>query len=217
MFQGKYLTSMDDLSDIFRVRRQIPGFWPGERDEMDAMAAYVLVRDELGLPIGCGRMYVAPNGAFHVDKIGVIPEKRHMFIGDIIAEMLLTRAKALGTPVIEAHVPDDLLSCAMVSARMKRAKTYVESLRTPCASEMAKFAWKANARTMMSPCVQATVRTASVNTDIVRAGRFFCPARFLLYSAMKSIFTVAFTLTFAACTSVGAPPAIEASSVAAFL
>ena len=109
MYRGKYLTSLDDISDILSVRKAIPEFAPGLRDERDGMAIYALVYDEDDTPMGCGRMYIGDDNRFCFDTIGVIEEKRRLFIGDLISRMLLYRAQTLNADSIVLRAPDDLI------------------------------------------------------------------------------------------------------------
>lgn len=109
MYRGKYLTSMDDISDVLSVRKAIPEFSPGLRDKYDDMAMYAVVYDEDDIPFGCGRMYIGDDSRFCFDTIGVLPDKRRMFIGDLITRMLIYRAQTLNAGSVVLRVPDDLL------------------------------------------------------------------------------------------------------------
>lgn len=108
MYRGKYLTSMDDISDVLLVRGSISEFAPGLRDERDEMAIYALVYDEDDVPMGCGRMYIGDDSRFWLDTIGVLAEKRRLFVGDLITRMLLYRAQTLNAGSVSLRVPDDL-------------------------------------------------------------------------------------------------------------
>ncbi len=109
MYTGKFLTSMTDSAHTaVAVRAQIPEFTPGQ-DEHDAMAVYAVVFDEDSLPSGTGRLYIDDNSHFRIDNLGVIPEKRGMYIGDLIARMLLFKAQQLNAASVHISVPVDVI------------------------------------------------------------------------------------------------------------
>ena len=107
MYRGKYLTSRDEASLIaVDLRKGIPEF-PDGRDEWDQMAFYAVCFDENDVPAGTGRLYIDADSHFRIDRLGVVPEKRGMYIGDLLARMLLYKAQELNAAGICITCPSD--------------------------------------------------------------------------------------------------------------
>ena len=109
MIRGKFLTSMDDISEILDLRRRVfvdeLGFPPGnEPDEFDRMAVYALAFDENDRPAGTGRLYIDQNGHFRVGRVCVLPDARGYGLGDLILRMLLFRARELNAASVYVDV-----------------------------------------------------------------------------------------------------------------
>ena len=109
MIRGKFLTSMDDISQIIALRRSVfcdelglPA--EGEPDENDAMAVYALAYAEDGTPIATGRMYIADD-RFNIGKVCVLKPLRRMQIGDFVMRMLLYRAQDLNAGSVSLTCP----------------------------------------------------------------------------------------------------------------
>ena len=85
MIRGKFLTSMDDISQVMDLRRSIfcdeMGFsGENEPDEHDNMAVYALAYAEDGTPIATGRMYIADD-RFNIGRVCVLlgtPDFKYM-------------------------------------------------------------------------------------------------------------------------------------------
>lgn len=110
MFYAKYLSARDDIRDVLSVRSQVRELDFSGSDEKDASSVHVVVYDEGGVPFGCGRMYIDARGWACFDSIGVLVPYRRQLFGDLITSMLLSRARLLNAPAIEAKVPDSLLA-----------------------------------------------------------------------------------------------------------
>ena len=91
MIRAKFLSSMSEQSDTaIELRKRVPEFATG-RDEGDEMAFYALAYDEEGQPAGTSRLRIDAQDRFRIDFLGVLPEKRGMYIGDLMARMLLNQ------------------------------------------------------------------------------------------------------------------------------
>ena len=109
MYTGKFFTSMNDSAHTaVAVRAQIPEFNP-EQDEHDAMAIYAVAFDEDSLPSGTGRLYIDDESHFRIDFLGVVPEKRGRYIGDLIARMLLFKAQQLNAASVYISAPVNVI------------------------------------------------------------------------------------------------------------
>lgn len=104
MIRGRYFSSKDDTSDALALRLAIPEF-AARSDLFDQMAIYAVVYDDDDLPCGTGRVYIDDDSHFRLDYLGVLPDKRDRYIGDLIARMLLFRAMDLNANGICACVP----------------------------------------------------------------------------------------------------------------
>lgn len=109
MIKGKYLMSRaDGCAEVIGLRRQIPEFSCGA-DQYDDMAFYALVYTEDDKPGACGRLYIDEDSHFRIDYLGVLPEERMKYMGDLTARMLLYKAQELNAPRVVADVPDSLV------------------------------------------------------------------------------------------------------------
>lgn len=100
MIRGKFLTSMDDITPVLRVREAVFGPGPaGQRDAGDGMAVYALAFDEAGNPAGSGRLTIEGD-RFTLSRLGVLKEARGKGLGDLIARMLLFRAQELNAAAV---------------------------------------------------------------------------------------------------------------------
>lgn len=105
MIRGKFLTSMDDLTEVFSIRNRVfveeQGFSPEiEVDEYDKMAIYALVFDENDQPAGTGRMFVDKSDRFVIGRVAVLKEARGQGLGDLVMRMLLYRAQEMNVPKV---------------------------------------------------------------------------------------------------------------------
>ena len=107
MYRGKFLISGADINDHLSVRTKIPEFLGKGLDENDNMAIFATIYDEQDVPCGCGRMYIASDSRFTIDLLGVLPEYRNRYVGDLIARMLLYKAQDLNAGSVRALVPGD--------------------------------------------------------------------------------------------------------------
>ena len=108
MYKGKYIYSNQDCGTVFDVRKNVPEFGTG-KDAFDDMAVYALAYDESDIPVGSGRLRIDGENHFRIDYLGVLPNKRHQYIGDLLARMLLFRAQELNAPSVYARVPVSLM------------------------------------------------------------------------------------------------------------
>ena len=104
MYKGKYFTAKEDVASLIELRRQIPEFGTGA-DEFDAMAFYAAAYDDEDVLSGCGRLYIDDDSHFRIDYLGVLPDRRSRFIGDLVARMLLYKAEQLNCAAIYITVP----------------------------------------------------------------------------------------------------------------
>lgn len=105
MIKARYLTSKDDISAVLGVRALIDEFGGMGRDEYDDMAVYALAYDEADAACGCGRLYIDADSRFRIDLLGVIKQSRGGGVGDLLARMLLYRAKDLNAASVRALSP----------------------------------------------------------------------------------------------------------------
>ncbi len=109
MFRGKYFSSLNGANpDAIALRKLIPEFGAGE-DEHDSMAFYAVVYDENDAPAGSARLYIDDESRFRIDYLGVLPEKRLNHMGDLLARMLLYKARELNAASVHALVPQNVL------------------------------------------------------------------------------------------------------------
>ena len=107
MYRGKLLISGAEINDHLSVRTQIPEFQGKGLDDNDNMAIFATIYDEQDVPCGCGRMYIASDSRFTIDLLGVLPDYRNRYVGDLIARMLLYKAQDLNAGSVRALVPGD--------------------------------------------------------------------------------------------------------------
>ena len=109
MYRGKYFSSIDaESAQAIEIRKRIPEFDCGS-DEHDDMAVYAVVYNDEDVPSGSARLYIDDDSCFRIDYLGVLPEQRHKYMGDLLARMLLYRAQELNCASIKAAVPKDLV------------------------------------------------------------------------------------------------------------
>ena len=104
MYKGKYINSSQPCDAVFDIRQRIPEFGSG-KDSFDDMAIYALVFDESDVPVGSGRLRIDADNHFRIDYLGVLPEQRRRYIGDLLARMLLYKAQELNAASVHALVP----------------------------------------------------------------------------------------------------------------
>ncbi len=108
MYKGKYLYSNQDCEQVYQIRKTVPEFSCG-RDIDDELAIYAIAFDENDIPAGAGRLRIDGENHFRIDYLGVIPERRRRYIGDLLTRMLLFKAQDLHAVSVHALVPVDLL------------------------------------------------------------------------------------------------------------
>ena len=103
MIRGKYMTSIDDTSEIINLRMRISGYGADERDNM---AIYAIAFDYDGNALGCGRLSIVDD-SFTIDSVCVLDSSLSSQVTDLIARMLILRALDLNAPeiFIETEVP----------------------------------------------------------------------------------------------------------------
>ncbi|MGI6173636.1 MAG: GNAT family N-acetyltransferase [Christensenellales bacterium] len=106
MIRGKFILSTEDASEVFALREKV--FGAGEKDMFDAMAVYAVAYDEDGTASGAGRLCIDGDGAFTVDAVGVLPDRRGRYLGDLLMRMLLYRALQLNAPRVHLFCGDDV-------------------------------------------------------------------------------------------------------------
>lgn len=87
MVQGKWFPMGSDISEALSVRQAVFGT---ATDDLDAVAQQVVVYRE-GKPVGSARLYWA-DGAFQLDKLGVLEAERNKGYGDLLIRLLLFKA-----------------------------------------------------------------------------------------------------------------------------
>lgn len=101
MIYGKYLTSMDDISPVLKIRGQvfesIKPDW-ALRDSTDDKAVYALAFSG-DTPAACARLAIE-NDKFTISRVCVLPDSRKKGLGDLTIRMLLVRATDLGAEEI---------------------------------------------------------------------------------------------------------------------
>ena len=104
MYRGKYINSNQPCDTIFDIRQRTPEFSIG-KDAFDEMAMYALAFDESDDPVGSGRLRIDSDNHFRIDYLGVLPEQRRRYIGDLLTRMLLYKAQELNAASVYALVP----------------------------------------------------------------------------------------------------------------
>ncbi|NLD58813.1 MAG: GNAT family N-acetyltransferase [Clostridiales bacterium] len=102
MIRGKFLTSMDDISEVLGIRSLV--FAEYEPDEFDRMAVYALAFGEDDRPAGTGRLFIDRDGRFRIGRVCVLPDARGNGLGDLILRMLLFRARELNAASVYVDV-----------------------------------------------------------------------------------------------------------------
>lgn len=100
MVRGKWFPMGTDISEALSIRQVVFGT---AADELDAAAQQVVVYRE-GRPVGAGRLYWA-DGAFRLDKLGVLPEERDKGFGDLLIRLLLFKALTHSASLIALDTP----------------------------------------------------------------------------------------------------------------
>jgi len=100
MVQGKWFPMGADFSEALAVRQAV--FATGT-DELDPMAQQVVVYRE-GKPVGSARLYWL-DGAFQLDKLGVLEEERDKGYGDLLIRLLLFKALTHSASIIRLETP----------------------------------------------------------------------------------------------------------------
>ncbi len=102
MVRGKWFPMGSDISEAISVRERV--FGTGT-DDLDPAAQQVVVYRE-GLPVGSARLYWA-DGAFRLDRLGVLHEERGKGYGDLLIRLLLFKALTHNAAVIALETPAD--------------------------------------------------------------------------------------------------------------
>lgn len=112
MIRGKYLTSMDDISEVLAVRKAVFVEEQGysldlERDKFDDMSVYALAIDEDGKPVATGRLFINEEDKFMIGRVCTLKEYRGQGYADLVMRMLLYRALELNAPdvTISSQIP----------------------------------------------------------------------------------------------------------------
>ena len=100
MVQGKWFPMGSDISEALSIRQAV--FAQGE-DAFDPLAQQVVVY-RAGKPVGSARLYWA-DGAFRLDRLGVLEEERNKGYGDLLIRLLLFKALTHSAPVITLDTP----------------------------------------------------------------------------------------------------------------
>lgn len=102
MVQGTWFPTGSDISEALAVRKAVFGT---EADPLDAIAQQVVVYRE-GKPVGSARLWWA-DGAFRLDRLGVLPDERNKGYGDLLIRLLLFKALTHSAGTIALHTPED--------------------------------------------------------------------------------------------------------------
>ncbi len=102
MVQGKWFPVGNDISEALSVRRAVFGT---AADPLDSMAQQVVVYRE-GKPVGSARLWWA-DGAFRLDKLGVLAEERGKGYGDLLLRLLLFKALTHSAGRIALETPEE--------------------------------------------------------------------------------------------------------------
>ena len=112
MMQGKYLTSMDDISQVLAVRYTVFVEEQGysaelEKDRFDDVSVYALAMDGDGNPVSTGRLFANEEGKFTIGRVCTLKEYRGQGYADLVLRMLLRRAKDMNVPdvTISSQIP----------------------------------------------------------------------------------------------------------------
>lgn len=97
--EGKYISGMDDLSEVYEIRRQVfhsvelatENFFETDCSMIcDQLAVHALTRVD-GKVVGCGTLFY-DGSVFLLDGVAVPEEERGQKYGDFIVRMLIDRA-----------------------------------------------------------------------------------------------------------------------------
>ena len=102
MVRGKWFPMGSDISEALSIRQAV--FGTGE-DALDAASHQVVVYRE-GKPVGSARLYWA-DGAFRLDRLGVLPDERGRGYGDLLIRLLLFKALTHSASRIALDTPAD--------------------------------------------------------------------------------------------------------------
>ena len=102
MVQGKWFPMGSDISEALAVRQAVFGT---AADDLDAAAQQVVIYRE-GKPVGSARLYWA-DGAFQLDKLGVLEAERNKGYGDLLIRLLLFKALTHSAALITLDTPAD--------------------------------------------------------------------------------------------------------------
>ncbi|MDO5518859.1 MAG: GNAT family N-acetyltransferase [bacterium] len=110
MVKGKFLTSKDDLSEVFRIRNEVFCKEQGiaselEHDAFDNGAIHVLINDH-DCNVAVGRL-VQEQGEYSIGRVAVIKEERGNYYGDFVVRMLVDKAFRLGAKEVKILAQKD--------------------------------------------------------------------------------------------------------------
>lgn len=109
MIQGKYLYEKDELSEVYRIRKEVFVEEQGTmddfvQDELDKDSIHVLVFNG-SESIATGRLYIHDE-YYKLGRIAVLKQYRGQQYGDFVVRMLLDKAFMLGAETV--HISSQL-------------------------------------------------------------------------------------------------------------
>lgn len=115
MIQGKLLSNIEDLSEIYEIRKKVfvEELGISEEiviDELDqsAIHAFVYEGQELKKVVAIGRI-LYDGETYSIDKVAVKKEYRGLMYGDFIVRLLLNKAFAAGAEKILLYSQPDTI------------------------------------------------------------------------------------------------------------
>ena len=117
MVQGKWFPTGSDLSQPLAIRCAVFGRGRDARDDWAQQVA-VYAGEE---PVGSARLWWQ-DGAFHIGRVAVMPDRRGLGLVDLLMRMLLFKALEHGARAVVAHAPQEAAAfCARYGFPPERA------------------------------------------------------------------------------------------------
>ena len=107
MIVGKYLWNGDDLSDAYKIRKEvfIKELGRAEEkvfDDLDKVSVHGVVYNEKQNPVASGRIFF-DGEEYRLGKIAVLKEERKNGYGDFLVRMLIDKGFEAGADIINVR------------------------------------------------------------------------------------------------------------------
>lgn len=98
-----------------------------ERDPADAGCLHVVAFDEVGQPVGTGRLLPQPDGVLKLGRLAVLKEWRGRGVGRALLQALLEAARAQGAREVMLHAQQSAASFYLEAGFEPRGEEFMEA------------------------------------------------------------------------------------------